>query len=168
MKWSRVVGLILAVVLGAFLFSQLFVGRNKPETKTLTEIAELAKEGSISEIVVKENDLDITLQDGLHIAGRKEPSAGIGETLRNLGVTDEQITIVNIQIAPPSRWGGWVNVLATLLPLILIDICFESEVVPIISKGMDVLFNASEMLSSFSGRYSITSPSSSENSRGNL
>ncbi|MFQ5575652.1 MAG: cell division protein FtsH, partial [Anaerolineae bacterium] len=124
MNWSRVFYLLLVVAIGAFLFSQIFEGRDKTDVKSLTEVAALAKENRITEIVVQEDNLDITLQGGATVAARKEPDVGIGDTLQNMGVGKEQISKINIQVAPPSRWGGWVAVLSTLLPLVLIGLFF--------------------------------------------
>ena len=124
MKWSRVIYLALAIGIGAFFFSQFFATTDKADVKTLTEIATLAKENKISKIKVQEDDLEITLKGGATVAARKETGVGIGETLRNLGVSNEQIAQIDITVLPPSKWGSWVNVLATLLPLLLIGAFF--------------------------------------------
>ena len=124
MNWTRVFYIVLAVGIASFFFSQLLLGSNTPDVKPLTEVAQLAKEGKITEIEVQEDNLKITLQGGATIASRKEPNVSIGETLQDLGVTDEQISKIDIKIAPPSQWGGWMTILGTLLPLLLIGLFF--------------------------------------------
>ena len=124
MNWTRVFYIVLAVGVASFFFSQLLIGSNTTDIKPLSEVAQLAKEGKITEIVVQEDNLQITLQGGATVTSRKEPNVSIGETLKNLGVTDEQIAKIDIKIAPPSQWGGWMTLIGTLLPLILIGLFF--------------------------------------------
>ncbi|RME41968.1 MAG: ATP-dependent metallopeptidase FtsH/Yme1/Tma family protein, partial [Caldilineae bacterium] len=124
MNWSRVLYLLLAVGIGAFFFSQVFTGLEQADVKTLKEVATLAQNGKIEQITVQEDELDIKLVGGAKLLSYKEPGVSIGETLHNMGVTDEQIAKINIQVAPPSRWGGWVTLLSTLLPLVLIGFFF--------------------------------------------
>ncbi|HEY86024.1 MAG TPA: ATP-dependent zinc metalloprotease FtsH [Chloroflexi bacterium] len=124
MKWSRVIYLALVIGIGAFFFSQFFASNDKIDVKTLTEIATLAKENKISKIEVQEDELEITLKGGATVAARKETGVGIGETLGNLGVSNDQIAQIDVTVLAPSRWGSWVNILATLLPLLLIGAFF--------------------------------------------
>ena len=124
MNWTRVFYIVLAVGVASFFFSQLLIGSNTTDIKPLSEVAQLAKEGKITEIVVQEDNLQITLQGGATVTSRKEPNVSIGETLKNLGVTDEQIAKIDIKVAPPSQWGGWMTLIGTLLPLILIGLFF--------------------------------------------
>ena len=124
MKWSRVFYLVIALALGTFFFTQLLIGRDRSEAISLSEVAEFARSSQIDEITVNENRLDLSLDNGSNYQAYKEADIGIGETFQYLGVPDESVKGLNINIAPPSRWGGWVNLLATLLPLILIGVFF--------------------------------------------
>ncbi len=124
MNWTRVFYILLTLGITSFFFSQILFPGETADVKTLTEVAQLAKDGKITEIVVQEDTLKITLQGGATIESRKEGEIGIGETLSNLNVPKEQIANINIKIAEPSKWGGWANVLGTLLPLILIGVFF--------------------------------------------
>jgi hypothetical protein len=120
MKWSRVFYVVLILLVGLLLVMQFVSGRERAEIISLTELAEFAKQNRIESIVVNEDDLEITLfggaGDGVTRLSRKEPGVGIGETLQNLGVPEESIRNISITVNPPSRWGGWINILATLLP----------------------------------------------------
>ncbi len=125
MKWSRVFYVVLALLVGLFLFMQIFSPRDRSEVISLKQLADFARQNRIEKILVQEDDLKITLRGGgAQRISRKEPGVGIGETLRNLGVPEESIANIAITIDPPSRWGGWINVLATLLPLVLIGVFF--------------------------------------------
>ena len=124
MKWPRIFYLVLAVLLGAFFLIQLFSTGDQAEVISLKQLAEYAQNNRIAQILVQEDDLEITLDNEEKLASRKESNVGIGETLANLGVSAERIEDIKITIEPPSRWGGWINILATLLPLILIGLFF--------------------------------------------
>ena len=124
MKWSRVFYVVLALLVGLFFFLQLFSTRDRAEVISLKEVADYARQERIDKIQVQEDDLEVTLKGGTPKVSRKETGVGIGETLRNLGVPEESVSRITITIDPPSRWGGWINVLATLLPLILIGLFF--------------------------------------------
>ena len=124
MRWSRVFYLVLAALLGLFFLLQLFSSGDNIEVINLKEVAELARSNQIQKILVQENDLEITLTNDEKRISRKEVGVGIGETLQNMGVPQESFDNIEITIEPPSRWGGWINVLATLLPLILIGLFF--------------------------------------------
>ncbi len=124
MKWPRLVWLLLALMIGIFFFSQLLLDTNRAENISLTKLAEEVKENRIAKIVVKEDRLEITSNSSELLISYKEPDIGISETLQHLGVPEETIRNIDITIAPPSRWGGWINIFATLLPLLLIGIFF--------------------------------------------
>jgi cell division protease FtsH len=91
-----------------------------PNVVDLTTVAKLAAEGKINSIRVDQNELTVTQKDGAQIASNKESSIGIVENLKILGVTDEQILQIKITVAPRSAWDGWLAILGTLLPLVLI------------------------------------------------
>ncbi|MEM7034081.1 MAG: ATP-dependent zinc metalloprotease FtsH [Chloroflexota bacterium] len=124
MKLSRVFYIVLGVLIILFLLMQFISGASNANVVSLREVANLAKENNIQQILVQGDDLEVTLRDSSQLISRKETGVGIGETLRNLGVSDENIGSITITIDPPSRWGGWISILATLLPLILIGLFF--------------------------------------------
>jgi cell division protease FtsH len=124
MKWSRVFYVVLALLVGLFFFLQLFSTRDRAEVISLKEVADYARQDRIDKIQVQEDDLEVTLKGGALKVSRKESGVGIGETLRNMGVPEESVSRITITIDRPSRWGNWINVLATLLPLVLIGLFF--------------------------------------------
>ncbi len=120
MKWSRALYAVLILVVLAFLYG-LFVARSDSTTVVeISKVAELANEGQIESITVDQNELRIKLVSGEQLASNKEPDAGIIETLKILGVSSEQLSTIKVVVAPRSAWSGWLTILGTLLPLILI------------------------------------------------
>jgi cell division protease FtsH len=83
-------------------------------------VAEDVREGRISKIVVSGDDLRVTRTNGVEVVSRKEPGADLTEVLTNLGVTQEMLNGIIIEVQTPSEWGSWLAILSSFLPLILI------------------------------------------------
>jgi cell division protease FtsH len=119
MKWSRALYAILIFVVLLFLYI-VFIGRTEsPDVVDLSEVAQLANQGKVKAIRVDQNELIVDLGDR-KLASNKEPGIGIIETLALLGVAPDQLLKIKVTVAPRSAWDGWLAVLGTLLPLILI------------------------------------------------
>jgi cell division protease FtsH len=120
MRWSRALYAILIFVVLAFLYG-VFVLRTDPaEVVDISKVAQLANEDKIKAIKVDQNELIVELKDGKKLASNKEPGIGVIETLSIMGVNQEQLLKIKVTVAPRSAWDGWLAVLGTLLPLILI------------------------------------------------
>jgi cell division protease FtsH len=120
MKWSRALYAVLILVVLAFLYGLFVVNADSTTTIDISQVAQLASEGQIQSIAVDQNELTLKLQNGEQRISNKEPGAGVIETLRILGVSSEQLSNIKVTVAPRSAWSGWLTVLGTLLPLILI------------------------------------------------
>jgi len=92
---------------------------------SLSQVAADVRAGSVKEIEVQGNDLDLTYTDDTHKKAMKEPGTGLSETLTTLGATPEQLSTVSIKIANESGVKFWaVTLLPILLPLILLGVLF--------------------------------------------
>lgn len=115
---------LLVVALGAFLYIILNnQGNNVSETVSIVEIAALVRNGNVQELLV-DGDEVIAITGGAQIGSRKETGVGLIETLQNLGVTDDQMSSVDIQIEAPSGWEVYGGILLALLPILLIVVFF--------------------------------------------
>lgn len=115
---------LLVVALGAFLYIILNnQGNNVSETVSIVEIAALVRNGNVQELLV-DGDEVIAITGGAQIGSRKETGVGLIETLQNLGVTDDQMSSVDIQIEAPSGWQVYGGILLALLPILLIVVFF--------------------------------------------
>ncbi len=120
MKVSRALYLVLLVMMAFFLYAFFFLQTDNVELIQLNEVAALAQAGQIEKIVVQKDTLEILLKDGTERISHKEPGAGAVDTLKRLGVSNGNLLSIQIEIASPSWWSGWVNILGALLPLLLI------------------------------------------------
>ncbi len=115
---------LLVVALGAFLYIVLSnQGSNISATVSIAEIASLVRGGNVQEIHV-DGDEVLAYSGGKLIGSRKETGIGLIETLENLGVTEDQLSSVNVQIEAPSGWEVYGSILLALLPILLIAVFF--------------------------------------------
>jgi len=120
MKWSRALYAVLILVVLAFMYGVFVLRADTREAVDISKVAELANKGEIDAITVDQNELIIKLQNGSEITSHKEPDVGIIETLGSLGVSQETLAKIKVNVAPRNAWDGWLTVLGTLLPLVLI------------------------------------------------
>ncbi|MGB3904944.1 MAG: ATP-dependent zinc metalloprotease FtsH [Anaerolineae bacterium] len=120
-RWIRN-GLIylIIVVIAIALFYNVYSASTSLSSVPITSVAEDAREGRISRILVSGDDLRITRTSGVEVVSRKEQGADLTEVLTNLGVTQEMLNGITIEIQTPSEWGSWFAILGSFLPLILI------------------------------------------------
>lgn len=120
MKWSRALYAVLILVVLISFYGLFLYRSDVPEVVDLSEVVERANKGEIASIKVDQDDLLIKLTNETELASHKETAVGVVETLSLLGVDRERLANIKIAVAPRSAWDGWLAVLGTLLPLILI------------------------------------------------
>ena len=120
MKWSRALYVVLILVVLVFLYGLFVVRNDSTEVADISRVAELANQGRVEAITVDQTELTVELDDGSQLTSYKEPDVGVTETLSNMGVSSDQLASFKVTIAPRSAWEGWLTILGTLLPLILI------------------------------------------------
>jgi len=120
MKWSRLLLVALVILVAVFIYGAVMLRSDSPKPVDLSAVVDLANHGQIKSITVDENQLIIELGDGTEIASYKEDGVSVTETLTLLGVSPDTLAGITITIAPRSAWDGWLTILATLFPLILI------------------------------------------------
>ncbi|MDB5244270.1 MAG: ftsH [Parcubacteria group bacterium] len=115
--------LIFLLLMSAYSLVQSFM---QPSTEIpLSQVAADVAVGSISTITVNGDSLDLTYTDQTVKHSRKDPSAGLPETLATYGVTPEQLAKVAITIQGQSGFEFWFLTLAPiLLPLLFIAFIF--------------------------------------------
>jgi cell division protease FtsH len=92
-----------------------------PEDISLSELSKQINEGKVKEIKVKDNQLDITLNDGRTEKSTKESAVSLIETLKNYGVESQKLQVTDIKIKEASGFSVWMGaILPFLLPFILI------------------------------------------------
>ncbi len=123
---SGAIYVLLLVALGAFLYTSL--ARNTESSATpvpIARIAEMVRAGSITSIGINEDQITAVNRSTSELMqSRKEAGVGLVETLLNLGVTPEQLALVNINVESPAIWENWGGILLALLPLVLLGVFF--------------------------------------------
>ena len=112
--------ILLAILL--FFAYRLFI--NPPNAADnllgLNEVAEYVRNGSAQRIVVQGDDVIVEISDSDRRRSRKESGESILESLKTLGVTDDQMAAIPIDIERAPNSGAFFNWLIMLLPMILI------------------------------------------------
>jgi cell division protease FtsH len=111
--------LIITVIVAA-LFYNVYAASTSLTSVPITTVAQDARDGRISKILVSGDELRITRSNGAEVLSRKEPGADVTEILSNLGVTQEMLNAITIEIESPSEWGSWLAIFSSFLPLLLI------------------------------------------------
>ena len=120
-RWLRngLIYLIITVIVAA-LFYNVYAASTSLAPVPITTVAQDVRDGRVSKILVSGDELRITRTSGAEVVSRKEPGADLTDVLTNLGVTQEMLSSVTIEIQSPSGWGSWLAIFASFLPLLLI------------------------------------------------
>ncbi|MBN1217893.1 MAG: ATP-dependent zinc metalloprotease FtsH [Anaerolineae bacterium] len=120
MRLSRALLVVLVLLVLAFVYGAFILRTDTSQVVDLSAVVNLANEGKVESIKVDQDELTIKLKDGSEITSNKENGVSVTETLTLLGVNPKQLANIKIIISPRSAWDGWLTILATLFPLILI------------------------------------------------
>ncbi len=121
---SFVSNLITTILMFLLLMSAYsLVGDLTQPTSTipLSAVATDVAAGKISSVTVNGDSLDLTYSDGSTKTSRKDPSAGLPETLATYGVTPSELAKVSITVEGQSGFDFWF---ATLAPTVLMLLFF--------------------------------------------
>jgi cell division protease FtsH len=116
--------LVLAILVAVFLYSQLASRQSQATTISMQDLATEIKEGKVAKIVEKGTTLEIERQDKTTATSYKETGTSLLDTLTNLGVDQEQLKSIVIEMASPSGVFSWLGILSWVLPLVLISAFF--------------------------------------------
>jgi len=111
---------ILIVVAVAVLFYSASQSADRPADGSITDVAALVRDGQVNRIVVAGDQLTVQLKDKSVFVSTKEEGVNLTSSLTKLGVTPEQLAQVEYKVSPPSDMSGWLTILGTVLPLVLI------------------------------------------------
>ena len=97
-----------------------------PVPLTINELASDIQNGSVSRIVVDENNLKVIYADGTEKTTNKEPETSLIDQLSQYGVTSEALTNQDlaIEVKLPSIWATILSSLWYLLPMVVLVIVF--------------------------------------------
>lgn len=117
---NSIVYLLILLAVAALIFS-IFSSPSESDELDITTVAEQIKSGQIAKISVNNEDLTIEYNqpNANDAESRKEVGVSIFTTFEELGVTDQELSQVDIEIIPPGVWSDWGTLAITILPLLI-------------------------------------------------
>jgi cell division protease FtsH len=114
--------ILIAVVALFFSFSSQ---SEKAQEVEISEVASQAQAGRVGTIILSGDSLRVFYKgQKTPVLARKEPTEGAIQTLRALGVSEEQLVSIDIKVEQPSDWGNWLSLLGTVLPVVFVGSIF--------------------------------------------
>jgi cell division protease FtsH len=115
--------LIFIILMSAYSLVESFV--QPTNTVPLSTVATDVAAGKITTITVNGDTLGLTYSDGVTKTSRKDPAAGLPETLATYGVTPEELSKVAITVQGESTFMFWfINLAPIVIPIIFIGFLF--------------------------------------------
>ena len=112
---------LLILVAAAALFLNVYGPNERPENVSLSDVARQVERGDLARIDVRGERLQIFSHGSDQpLSSRKEEGVALTRTLQGMGVSEESLAQVKINVQPPSNSGNWFALVINLLPLILI------------------------------------------------
>ena len=112
---------LLILVAAAALFLNVYGPGETPQSISLSDVATQIDRGEVQRIDVREEKLQVYLRDSEQpLVSRKEEDIALTRTLQGLGVSQDRLARVKINVQPPSNSGNWFSLLINMLPLLLI------------------------------------------------
>ncbi len=106
---------ILAFLILGLVFNVFSDIKDIPEIP-VSQVATDVSAGKIKELVVKGETIQILYTDGREATAMRESDVGLTESLKNQGLTTEQLSKISIKFDNTKTFGDWAG---TLLPIIL-------------------------------------------------
>jgi cell division protease FtsH len=123
-QWYRngLVYLLIVVVLAALAY-QFFQQPRQTKQVTISEVATAIKNGDVSKAAINAPSVTITYKSNGQTATAqfsRSPNTTFEDTMRSLGVTQEQLLAANPAYDNPPQWDNIITLLGTILPFLLI------------------------------------------------
>ena len=124
-NWSRNAFVyLLIIVAAAALFINIYQPGETPEQITLSQLANAINDNNVDGIVVREDEVRVTLDNGGTVVTRREPGIPIVETLAAMGVSADNLSAIDIRYESPSNAANWLSLLVNLLPIVFVGALF--------------------------------------------
>jgi cell division protease FtsH len=117
---NSIVYLLILLAVAALIFS-IFSNPRDSNELDITTVASEIKAGKVEKLIVKEDDVTVEYSQANKppAKSRKEARVSIFKTFEKLGVTDAELSNIEIEVVPPSAWSDWGTLAITILPLII-------------------------------------------------
>lgn len=112
---STIIGLMLLVAL----YSSLAQSFKKTEEVPLSQAVTYVQKGEVKKITIEGTDLLLDLKDGTTKKSKKELESSLTDTLKNYGITDIQLSVIEIAVKTQSGFWFWVSALGPTVLLVM-------------------------------------------------
>jgi cell division protease FtsH len=103
-RGSPFIYLIILAAVGFLVYSFYSQQVQDVQDMKLSEVAAQVREGNVTSIRVEDDKLLVDLADGIEVVSHKGPESTLTEQLRNLGVTQQDLASVEIEVVKPPDW----------------------------------------------------------------
>src|SRR3989338_2715337 len=122
---KKLLNQFLIALMALFLLAAVFAYVNStiqaPKAITLSELVGNINQEKVEKIVVKNDNLEITLKDKSELLAKKESEASLTETLKNYSVDPAKLGAINIEVKEDLGLAFWLgNILPIVLPFALV------------------------------------------------
>ncbi|MEP7198889.1 MAG: ATP-dependent metallopeptidase FtsH/Yme1/Tma family protein, partial [Chloroflexota bacterium] len=121
-RWVRN-GFVYALILLSaifLLFNFTLRSSNRPDV-SLNKVVSYIKAGDVKKLTVQGDELTVVKKSGPpDETAHKDNHKSILESLKSLGVTQDDLKGVEIDVQNPSEWGNWLTILGSFLPLVIV------------------------------------------------
>ncbi len=114
--------LLILVAVVALFFSFFSQGAAETQRIDMARLAQWVKAGEVEAIEITGDEVRVKRfsQSAWYVAN-KEPAIGLTQTLRDFGVTGEELSgLLSFEAKPSSQWGNWIALLGGFLPLVFV------------------------------------------------
>ncbi len=108
---KNVLWAVITLIVISLLFSLFVAPASQPATISLSKLASDIAAGQVKEVKVSGSQLNIVMTDGSAATSQTESGTNITDTLKNLGVTSQELQAVNLQVVNQSGWSYWLSLL---------------------------------------------------------
>jgi cell division protease FtsH len=122
---KNIIWAVVTLIVVSLIFSYFVGPQTQPTSLNLDQLVTDINAGTIKQIKVNGDELDITMTSGSAAVSQKEDGVSITETLKNLGVDQQAMQNVDLEIVNQSGWQFWAGIiLPPLLELLAIGFLF--------------------------------------------
>lgn len=117
-SWKNLLLYTFLVVFALFFFTAFTSPYEERKNVPLSDVISAVEKGEVKEIVVNNNNLVATKQNGEKIQSSKEPNSNVYTLFKDAG-TNLDPTKVKVDVKDQTGAANWINITSALLPVLL-------------------------------------------------
>lgn len=117
-SWKNLLLYTFLVVFALFFFTAFTSPYEERKNVPLSDVISAVEKGEVKEIVVNNNNLVATKQNGEKIQSSKEPNSNVYTLFKDAGTTLDP-TKVKVDVKDQTGAANWINITSALLPVLL-------------------------------------------------